>query len=216
MVFLSVVRVDDVFDVGLSVVPDLLFFSEPIVDPDLVDLLSSVTLERPAMGPVLGLVREAAGPVVAGALEVGADLAAGVDLVVDLTFGWTCLTATSLAADLGLAPIEDFLGEFVVGPELDPLASVLTFSSFASFSFLSRGAGDLSLTGVAGGTFTLGMTRLALTRSEVPTLSPVSTDVSCSGENSASFSPPVSPGVFNMNPTSSLASKDTLSASPLT
>ena len=236
----------DIFGFCLSVVPDLLFRSEPVVDPDLLDLLSSRTLVRPANVPEPVLLPVAAAGVVvvllvgadlvvgavfaagadrdAGAeLPAGPDLAAGaslgavlaVDLVAwpGLGVGLICFPTTSFAPGFGFAPVEDFLGDTATALELDPLVPVVFFSgtSFTSaLALFSWGAGDISFTGVAGVIFTLGMLRLA------PTLSPVSTEVSCSGENSASSSSPVSLGVFNMNPTSSLASKDMLSASPLT
>ena len=202
---------DNVFGICLSTVPDLLFLSEPVVGPDLVDLRSSNTLERPVVGPVVGLLRDAVLVVVVVVVVVvlldGADLAAGVCLTVVLVAvtvlasGCTCLDPV-----LGFVAADVFFGELFASG-----------ASFTSPGIFSAGAGDLSLTGVAGVIFTLGMARL--TSPAGTTLSPVSTEVSfssCSGENSASFSSPVCPGVFNINPTSSFTSKETLSASPLT
>ena len=130
------------------------------------------------VGAVLGAV---------AVLAEGADLAVGVDFTAGfgvgpvLAVGLTCLTTDSLDTALGLAPAEDF--------ELESLASGLDFSE-ASFTsglfFFSIGAGDISLIGVAGVTFTFGIRRLT------STLSPVSTEVSFSGVNSASLSSPVS------------------------
>jgi len=92
---------------------------------------------------------------------------------------------------------------------------------------LGEGAGDLSLTGVAGVISKSGIVKLAtpettgaITSSSaltgVITSSPVSTEVSgsLSGVNSANNSPPFSPGVLSMNPSGSLLSKDTRSTFP--
>lgn len=205
------------FGVALSAVPALLVLSEPVVDPDLVDFVSSLALLRPAKAaeparlPVAVVVVEVGLVVVAAAVvDLAAVLGPGAAFTAGLPAG--CFTPT-----LGRAPpLADFLGEPVLATSTSGLApfSLVSFSR----AFLSRGAGDLSFTGVAGVIFKLGIPRLALAVAVAPTVSPVSTEVSCSsscpGENSASSSSPVSPGVFSMNPTSSLASKETPSASP--
>ena len=159
---------DNVFGICLSTVPDLLFLSEPVVGPDLIDLRSSNTLERPVVGPVFGLLRDAVVVVVVVVLLDGADLAAGVCLTVVLVAvtvlasGWTCLDP-----GLGFVAAGVFFGELFASG-----------ASFTSPGLFSAGAGDLSLTGVAGVIFTLGMARL--TAGAVTTLSPVSTEVSFS------------------------------------
>merc|ERR550532_2268711 len=114
-------------------------------------------------------------------VAVGAGVLPVVDLAAVLGPGaafTAALPAGCFTPTLGRAPpLADFLGDPAVVAPLAPSAS-------GSLVLLSRGAGDLSFTGVAGVTFTLGIPRLAV----APTVSPVSTEVSCSsscpGENS--------------------------------
>ena len=201
-------------DLGVArMLPDAT--DEPVDPPDLVDFASSPGFDLLPIVAEVGLVavvlvaavvvlEAAVGLVVvvvvlaveeafveAGVLvdvfdtTPGASFLAGTDLDTDdLGAG---LPGVALDAAAGLV-VADFLGA-----DLDSSFFVAEASVAASSSFLGEGAGDLSLTGVAGVTATSGMESEARASVTGATLSSVmSTEVSgsSSGENVANISPP--------------------------
>ena len=125
----------------------LLFLSEPVIDPDLLDFVSSVSLERAAEGAepvrpavaVVEVVEVVKGLLVAAAtpglpvVDLAADLGAGLGF----TGGLTGFPAGSFTPTFGWAPpLEGFFAEEAVVAPLPPLAAsafCLAFSpSFSS------------------------------------------------------------------------------------
>ena len=203
--------------------------TEELVDPvpDLVDLASSPGLALPAKEADAGLVEvvrlaedaavaalpAVAGLVAAGVVRVAPGFVAAVFAAPGVGFAAPAFAAAAgalgvaLVADLapadGLAPVEVFLGETDVATTAGAGVSwtAETCGISAGGSVRGVGAGDISLTGVAGVTATSGMARLDTAAAGS---SAVSTEVSgsgsWSGENSANISPPFWPGVFSMKP----------------
>ena len=206
-------------DLGVVlVVPDAT--EEPVDPPDFVDLASSpgfVLLPAVAevglvavvfvadvvdLAPAVGLVVVVVDLAVAGALVV----AVGFVVVFDATTAGSFLRGTDLETeDLGIG-FPEFAFDAVVGLLVADFLGVAFGSSFLTASsacslvtlgvsspFLGEGAGDLSLTGVAGVMATSGMESAARALVTGATLSSVmSTEVSGSsmGENCANISPP--------------------------
>ena len=121
----------------------LLFLSEPVIDPDLLDFVSSVSLERSAEGaesvrPAVVVVEVVEGLLVAAGtpglpvVDLAADLGAGLGF----TAGLTCFPADSFTPTFGRAPpLEGFLAEEAVVAPLSPLAaSVFCLAFSPSFS----------------------------------------------------------------------------------
>ena len=123
----------------------LLFLSEPVIDPDLLDFVSSVTLERSAEGaesvrPAVVVVEVVEGLLVAAGtpglpvVDLAADLGAGLGF----TAGLTCFPADSFTPTFGRAPpLEGFFAEEAVVAPLSPLAASVFCLAFSP-SFSSR------------------------------------------------------------------------------
>jgi len=206
-------------DLGVVlVVPDAT--EEPVDPPDFVDLASSpgfVLLPAVAevglvvvvfvadvvdLAPAVGLVVVVVDLAVAGALVV----AVGFVVVFDATTAGSFLRGTDLETeDLGIGfpefafdavvglLVADFLGVAFGSPFFTASSACSLVTLGVSSSFLGEGAGDLSLTGVAGVMATSGMESAARALVMGATLSSVmSTEVSGSsmGENCANISPP--------------------------
>jgi len=182
---------------GLEVVLD---DAEDVDEADLVDLASSpavglvLPVDDAAVGladdvvvlaEVVVLLADPAVLVVVGFVVVVDSFLAGVALVAGVAGLLTTLPGVGLDVAVVLeAGVVVFLGEAVVAAEVFFSSFLVSFSS----DFLGLGAGDLSLTGVAGVSSMLGMLRLA-----TPAVTPA-TDSSftlfSSGSNSTSSSPP--------------------------
>ena len=199
-------------DLGVALtLPDPDATDEPEDPPDFVDFRSSPGFVLlPAVAEV-GLVPDVLVAEVVvladavGLAAVAVDLAV-VEALVDVAVlvvvfdapGVSFLAGTDLGTGAGFPGVALDAAIGLVVADLLGLAfgaSLLEAdSSVASSSFLGEGAGDLSLTGVAGVTATSGMESEASASVTGATLSVMSTEVSgsgsSSGENWANISPP--------------------------